>query len=61
MEALQRSVGKEPTPVKAGKLVKKLRNAATGQKEMLMPIAGKKPANQAATKKPSAGARRKSA
>jgi DNA end-binding protein Ku len=27
--------------------------AASGQKEMLMPIAGKKPANEASAKKPS--------
>jgi DNA end-binding protein Ku len=43
MEALRRSVGgaaaQAPTPKKAGK---KPRKAAAGQKEMLMPIAGKK-------------------
>jgi DNA end-binding protein Ku len=63
MEALRRSVGGEksaeatPASKKAAKKPKK----ATGQKEMLMPIAGKKPAKEAASKKPAAGARRKSA
>jgi DNA end-binding protein Ku len=50
MEALRRSVsGEKPT------------EAAAGQKEMLMPIGGKKPAKEAAANKPAAGARRKSA
>src|SRR5579863_9040006 len=62
MEALRRSVGGGPAadtkaPKKSGK---KPRKAATGQKEMLMPIAGKKQAKEA-TKKPAAGQRRKSA
>ena len=35
--------------------------AAAGQKEMLMPIAGKKPAKEAAAKKPAAKPQRKSA
>jgi len=60
MEALRRSVGQEAAPAKAGKPAKKPRKAAAGQKEMLMSIAGKKPAKDAAAKKP-AGARRKSA
>ena len=60
MEALRRSVGREATPAKAAKVAKKPRKAAAGQKEMLMPIAGKKPA-KAAAKKPAAGPRRKSA
>jgi len=59
MEALRRSVGKEAAP--AAKPAKKARRAAAGQKEMLMPISGKKPAKEAAGKKPAAGTRRKSA
>jgi DNA end-binding protein Ku len=63
MEALRRSVGGGPAaetkaPKKSGK---KPRKAAAGQKEMLMPIAGKKPAKEAAAKKPTAKAHRKSA
>jgi DNA end-binding protein Ku len=54
MEALRRSVGKEAVPANAEKPVKKSRKAASGQKEMLMPIEGKKakeaPAKKAATK-----------
>ena len=42
----------------AGQEAKK---AAAGQKEMLMPIAGKKPAKEAAAKKPAAKPQRKSA
>jgi len=61
MEALRRSVGQEAAPAKAGKPAKKPRKATAGQKEMLMPIAGMKPAKEAAAKKPAAGARRKSA
>jgi DNA end-binding protein Ku len=75
MEALRRSVGKEAgkdagkqagqeaAPAKAGKPAKKPRKAAAGQKEMLMPIAGRKAAaaRDASAKKPAAGARRKSA
>ena len=70
MEALRRSVGKEAkkdvrqeaAPAKAGKPAKKPRKAAAGQKEMLMPIAGKKAAaKETSAKKPAAGARRKSA
>jgi DNA end-binding protein Ku len=64
MEALRQSVGREKAtqpasaPKKSGK---KPRKATVGQKEMLMPIAGKKPAKETAAKKPAAGARRKSA
>src|SRR5271155_1313483 len=52
MEALRRSVGGGPSaettaPKKSGK---KPRKAAAGQKEMLMPIAGKKPKETAAKK-----------
>ncbi|MET4279791.1 hypothetical protein ABIB68_008069 [Bradyrhizobium sp. F1.2.2] len=61
MEALRRSVGQEAAAAKAGKPAKKPRNAAAGQKEMLMPIACKKPAKEAAAKKPSAKPQRKSA
>ncbi|CUT13476.1 Ku domain protein [Bradyrhizobium sp.] len=61
MEALRRSVGQEAAPAKAAKPSKKPRKAAAGQKEMLMPIAGKRPAKEALAKKPAAAARRKSA
>ena len=62
MDALRKSVGgaarESSTPKKAAKKSKK---ASSGQKEMLMPIAGKKPAKEAAAKKPAARAHRKSA
>jgi DNA end-binding protein Ku len=61
MEALRQSVGKEAAPAKAAKPAKKPRKAAAGQKEMLMPIQGKKPAKEAAAKMPATGQRRKSA
>lgn len=62
MEALRRSVGKEAAPAKADKPAKKPRKAAAGQKEMLMPIAGKKAvAKETSAKKQAAGSRRKSA
>jgi DNA end-binding protein Ku len=61
MEALRRSVGKEADPAKATKPTKKPRKAASGQKEMLMPIEGKKPAKETAAKKPAAKPQRKSA
>src|SRR5712671_4903243 len=57
MEALRRSVGgraAETTAKSPGKASKKPRKAATGQKEMLMPIEGKKQAKAAAAKKPAA-------
>ena len=60
MEALRRSVGGEAAPAKAAKNAKKPRKAASGQKEMLMPIEGKKP-KEAAAKKPAARPQRKSA
>jgi DNA end-binding protein Ku len=60
MEALRRSVGKEAAPAKAAKPTKKPRKASSGQKEMLMPIEGKKP-KEAAAKKSSARPQRKSA
>lgn len=62
MEALRKSVGstaaeaKVETKAAPKKSAKKPRKAAAGQKEMLMPITGKKPA-----KKPTAGRQRKSA
>jgi DNA end-binding protein Ku len=59
MEALRQSVGREVAPAKAAKPAKKPRKVAADQKEMLMPIQGKKPAREAAAKKPAA--RRKSA
>jgi len=61
MEALRQSVGREAAPANVGKPAKKAKKAAAGQKEMWMPIAGKKPAKEAVSKKPAAGARRKSA
>ena len=60
MEALRRSVGKEAAPAKAGKPAKKQKKASPGQKEMLMPIEGKKP-RETAAKKPSARPQRRSA
>ncbi|WP_407180426.1 Ku protein [Bradyrhizobium sp. STM 3562] len=61
MEALRRSVGKEAAHAKASKPAKKPRKAAAGQKEMLMPIEGKKQPKEAAAKKPAAKPQRKSA
>ena len=63
MEALRRSVGGGPAaeteaPKKSGK---KPRKASSRQKEMLMPIAGKKASKEAAAKKPAAKPQRKSA
>lgn len=60
MDALRKSVGGAAVeaPKKPAKKVKK---AAPGQKEMLMPIVGKKPAKAVATKKPTTGSRRRSA
>lgn len=67
MEALRKSVGsaaagaKVQTKAAPRKTAKTPRRAAAGQKEMLMPIAGKKPAKETAAKKPAAGRQRKSA
>ena len=62
MEALKRSVGGAASETKAPKKSgKKSRKAAAGQKEMLMPIAGKKPAKEAAARKPAPKQQRKSA
>jgi DNA end-binding protein Ku len=63
MEALRKSVGgAAATEPKAPKNpAKKAKKAAADQKEMLMPITGKKPAQEAAAKKPAAKPQRKSA
>ena len=63
MEALRQSVGREKStePATPKKSVKKPRKAASGQKEMLMPIAGKKRAKEAGAKKQPAKAQRRSA
>ena len=63
MDALRKSIGGgDAAPREAAKKpVKKSKKATPGQKEMLMPIAGKKPAKEAAVKKPSAKPQRKSA
>jgi DNA end-binding protein Ku len=58
MEALRRSVGGKAARLQ--KMAKKPRKAAGSQKEMLMPIDGKKP-KEAAAKKPAAKPQRKSA
>jgi len=62
MEALRRSVGGAAAETRATKKpAKKPRKAAAAQKEMLMPIAGKKTAKETAAKKPAAKPQRKSA
>ena len=62
MDALRKSVGGATADTKAPKKsAKKPRKAAAGQKEMLMPIAGKKQARESAAKKPAARTQRKSA
>ena len=62
MDALRKSVGGAAADTKAPKKgAKKPRKAVAGQKEMLMPIAGKKVAKDAAAKKPAARPQRKSA
>jgi energy-coupling factor transporter ATP-binding protein EcfA2 len=60
MDALRKSIG-GTMAAKDSKPAKKPRKVASGQKEMLMPIAGKKPAKEAAAKKPAAKPQRKSA
>jgi DNA end-binding protein Ku len=57
MEALRRSASGE----QALKPAKKPKEAAAGQQEMLLPIAGKKPAKEAGAKKTAARPQRKSA
>src|SRR3984893_7711567 len=55
MEALRRSVSGSAAETRSPKKpAKKSQKTAPGQKEMLMPIAGKKPAKEAAAKKPAA-------
>ena len=61
MEALRRSVGGAGETKGSKKPAKKPRKAAAGQKEMLMPIAGKKQAKETVAKKPAAKSQRKSA
>jgi DNA end-binding protein Ku len=62
MDALRKSIGGDAAaPPASKKLAKKAKKASAGQKEMLMPIAGKKPAKEAVGKKPSAKPQRKSA
>jgi DNA end-binding protein Ku len=60
MDALRKSIG-AAEPAQSSKPAKKPRKVASGQKEMLMPIAGKRPAKEAAAKKPAAKPQRKSA
>jgi DNA end-binding protein Ku len=57
MEALRRSVGGAAPETKGPKKPAK-KKVASGQKEMLMPIAGKKPAKEVAAKKPAARQRK---
>jgi DNA end-binding protein Ku len=64
IDALRKSIGGgggAALPEPSKKPTKKAKKAAPGQKEMLMPIAGKKPAKEAAAKKPAARSQRKSA
>ena len=62
MEALRKSVGGAGSESKGSKKgAEKPRKVVAGQKEMLMPIAGKKPAKETAAKKPAAKPQRKSA
>jgi DNA end-binding protein Ku len=62
MDALRKSVGGAAAATQAPKKpAKKAKKAAPGQKEMLMPIAGKKLAKEAAAKKSSPRSHRKSA
>jgi DNA end-binding protein Ku len=60
MDALRKSIGGAEA-AKESKSAKKPRKVASGQKEMLMPIAGKKPAKEAAARKPAARPQRRSA
>ena len=62
MDALRKSIGGgAAAATEAPKKAAKTRKAAAGQKEMLMPIAGKKPAKAPAAKKSAARPQRKSA
>ncbi|MGY4429685.1 DNA end-binding protein Ku [Bradyrhizobium sp. F1.13.1] len=62
MDALRKSIGRDAAATREApkKPAKKARKATAGQKEMLMPIAGKQPAKEAA-KRPAARPQRKSA
>jgi DNA end-binding protein Ku len=59
MDALRKSVGGAAAETKASTKSRKARKAAAGQKEMLMPIAGKKPAKEARrrSRRPDRGSR----
>jgi DNA end-binding protein Ku len=59
MDALRQSIGQQSSS--PAKPAKKPRKAAAGQKEMLMPITGKKAAKEATAKKPASKPQRKSA
>jgi DNA end-binding protein Ku len=62
MDALRKSVGGAAAATQASKQsAKKPKKASARQKEMLMPIAGKKPAKESAAKKPAVRSHRKSA
>jgi DNA end-binding protein Ku len=63
MDALRKSIGRDAAAATEApkKPAKKARKAAAGQKEMLMPIAGKKPTKESTAKKPAAKPQRKSA
>ncbi|BAR63452.1 DNA end-binding protein Ku [Bradyrhizobium diazoefficiens] len=61
MDALRKSVGGAAKEVAAQKKPAKAKKATAGQKEMLMSIAGKRPAKEAASKKPPGRSQRKSA
>src|SRR2546430_14700911 len=62
MDALRKSVGGAAAETMAPKKpARKPKKSAAGQKEMLMPIAGKKPAKEAGAKKPAAARPRRSA
>jgi DNA end-binding protein Ku len=62
MDALRKSVGGAAAATEAPrKPAKKAKKASAGQKEMLMPIAGKKPAKETAARKSSVKPQRKSA
>jgi DNA end-binding protein Ku len=62
MDALRKSVGGAAAATEAPKKpAKKAKKASAGQKEMLMPIAGKKPAKETTAKKSAAKPQRKSA
>ena len=59
MDALRKSIGGDASEGKAPKAsAKRRRKAVADQKEMLMPIAGKKPAKETAAKKPAARSRK---